>query len=196
MSSWRPLDRSSAILPIATIALTFALTPAAGAGAAARQEGADADEAAGEGKAKCADAAYRQFDFWLGRWEVRDSDGTVLGSNHIQSILSGCALQEDWTGASGSRGRSLNMYDAASESWHQTWVDEQGQLLRLDGGLEEGSMVLSGEVLSRQQPGTTVLHRVTWEPLEDGRVRQHWEASRDDGETWGTLFEGFYSRRE
>lgn len=180
------------------LACALAVAPGVAAGGIQQptQTGGGAQSgASGEGE-RCGAPAYREFDFWLGRWEVRDADGTLLGHNHIQSILSGCALQEDWTGASGSRGRSLNMYDGTRGRWHQTWVDAQGQLLRLDGGLEAGSMVLSGEVLSTRQPGTTVLHRITWEPLEDGRVRQHWEASRDDGETWGTLFEGFYAPRE
>jgi len=35
-----------------------------------------------------------------------------------------------------------------------------------------------------------------WMPLQDGRVRQHWEATTDGGKTWTTVFDGYYSRRE
>jgi hypothetical protein len=31
--------------------------------------------------------------------------------------------------------------------------------------------------------------------LDDGRVRQHWRASKDGGETWVTVFDGYYSRK-
>jgi hypothetical protein len=40
-----------------------------------------------------------------------------------------------------------------------------------------------------------VVDRITWIPLEDGRVRQVWEASRDYGNTWQVLFDGTYARR-
>jgi hypothetical protein len=31
--------------------------------------------------------------------------------------------------------------------------------------------------------------------LPDGRVRQHWETSKDGGATWTTAFDGYYRRR-
>jgi hypothetical protein len=43
-------------------------------------------------------------------------------------------------------------------------------------------------------PGKSV-NRVTWQPLPDGRVRQHWEASEDGGTTWKTAFDGYYTKR-
>jgi hypothetical protein len=40
------------------------------------------------------------------------------------------------------------------------------------------------------------INRVTWSTLDDGRVRQHWENSTDQGETWTTSFDGYYARSE
>jgi hypothetical protein len=37
----------------------------------------------------CTAPEYRQFDFWIGDWEVRSAQGRVLGHNRITSILSG-----------------------------------------------------------------------------------------------------------
>jgi hypothetical protein len=54
-------------------------------------------------------------------------------------------------------------------------------------------------VLSGERPGReagVVRHRITWTPLPDGTVRQHWQASRDDGATWDDLFDGRYVRRD
>ncbi|MFQ5678572.1 MAG: hypothetical protein ACE5HP_03855 [Gemmatimonadota bacterium] len=141
----------------------------------------------------CADSAHRQFDFWLGEWEVTNPAGKAAGTNRITRILGGCVLREEFTSASGGyAGTSLNIYDAAGGRWHQTWVDTRGLLLRLDGGLRDGRMVLEGDRVDRQ--GRSVRDRITWEALEGGRVRQVWTVSRDGGESWSRVFEGIYSR--
>ena len=33
--------------------------------------------------AACADPAYRQFDFWIGEWQVHTPDGKLAGTNRI-----------------------------------------------------------------------------------------------------------------
>lgn len=144
--------------------------------------------------APCSAPQHRQFDFWLGDWEVKDASGKPAGTNRIESILGGCAIRETWQGTQGLDGTSLNLY-APDGKWHQTWVDDQGNLLELAGGLEEGKMVMRGTTPSRREPGKTVLHRVAWTPLDGGRVRQFWEASLDDGKTWAVQFDGVYSRK-
>jgi hypothetical protein len=143
----------------------------------------------------CSNEAYRAFDFWIGHWRVTE-DGKLAGENRIEPILGGCALSESWRGAGASRGRSLNFYDTATNSWHQTWIDNSGGALYLTGGLEDGRMVLSGERPPRpaSESNAPTLHRITWTPLPEGRVRQHWEASQDGGATWRTLFDGLYQR--
>ena len=146
------------------------------------------------GQAPCADEAHRQFDFWVGTWIVTNAQGTEVGTNRISAILGGCVLLEEWQSAGPYSGKSLNIYDAANDSWHQTWVDNGGMLLQLDGGLEDGNMVLTG---MRPGPdGSPVQHRITWEPLEGGDVRQTWDTSGDDGQTWTNQFDGLYSKKE
>ncbi len=142
----------------------------------------------------CRGEEHRQFDFWLGEWEVHGtSSGDPAGTNRIVSLFDGCAIQENWRGVRGSVGSSYNIYDAVSGRWHQTWVDNSGNLLLLDGGLEEGKMVLRGE---RPSPdGGKVLHIVSFEPREDGTVRQVWRTSSDDGRTWRTVFDGTYVKK-
>ena len=41
-----------------------------------------------------------------------------------------------------------------------------------------------------------MLHRITWEPLESGEVRQTWDRSTDGGDTWSNLFDGLYAPGE
>ena len=139
----------------------------------------------------CDAPQYRQFDFWIGDWDVT-ADGQPAGTNSVHSIHGGCAIQENWqgTGPGGISGTSFNIYDSSTGRWHQTWVDASGLLLQLDGGWMNGSMVLSGSrsTLTAGQ----VIDRITFTPNEDGSVRQLWEASRDDGATWTTVFDGLY----
>lgn len=140
----------------------------------------------------CSAPEHRQFDFWIGDWEVTDPAGAPQGTNRIEPILGGCVLKESWSGTGGSEGNSFNLYHAPTRRWHQTWVDDHGTLLLLDGGLEDGSMVLTGT--SKARDGGTVSHRITWTPRPDGSVRQHWQTSRDDGATWSDAFDGTYRK--
>ena len=95
----------------------------------------------------CSAPEHRQFDFWVGDWDVTTPTGKPAGHNRIESILNGCALRETWTGAGGGRGTSYNAWDRQRGRWHQTWVDDDGLLLQLEGGLADGKMVLEGETL-------------------------------------------------
>jgi len=139
----------------------------------------------------CSGAKYHQFDFWIGDWTVTANE-QLAGTNRIQPIQDGCALQENWQGAGpgGVSGSSFNMYDHVTDQWHQTWVDSSGTLLQLDGGLVAGNMVLQGVRPAADGSGSST-HRITWTPNPDGSVRQLWEASTD-GETWTVLFDGLY----
>ena len=91
----------------------------------------------------CAAPEHRQFDFWVGTWDVFGPAGRQVGANRIERIADGCALLEQWTGSGNVTGKSLNIYDASDGRWHQTWVDSSGTLLMLAGGLVGDSMVMS-----------------------------------------------------
>ncbi|MDX1661593.1 MAG: hypothetical protein R3326_07365 [Gemmatimonadota bacterium] len=136
----------------------------------------------------CSSPDHRAFDFWLGEWDVYDPKGEKVGENTITVIEDGCALRERWVSSAGNTGRSLNYYDASTGKWYQTWVASSGRPLRLVGGREGDAMVMGMET-------PAIHHRITWTPNEDGSVRQHWEISRDGGESWETGFDGEYRPR-
>ncbi|HSC63802.1 MAG TPA: hypothetical protein VLD35_09225 [Caldimonas sp.] len=142
----------------------------------------------------CQSVEHRQFDFWVGHWEVFGPAGKKVGENRIELIADGCALLEQWTGQGGVTGKSLNIYDAVDRRWHQTWVDNGGTLLMLAGRLVDRSMVMSMTGPSPTDPQVTVQQRITWTPAGDGSVRQLWELSSDAGTTWTVLFDGRYVR--
>jgi hypothetical protein len=151
---------------------------------------ADAAHAQATPPPACAAPEYHQFDFWIGRWTVIGKAGAVAGVSRIEGILDGCGVRETWTGASGSNGTSLNLYNRASGTWEQYWIDNAGNRLLLRGGLRDGAMVME----SVEADGKPSTQRVTWTPNADGTVRQHWEATPDGGKTWATQFDGMYSR--
>lgn len=138
---------------------------------------------------------FSQFDFWLGTWDVRLSDGKRVGTNRITKEQGGCVLVENWTSGRGGTGISLNYYDPDAQQWVQNWVDAGGSLITIRGGLQDdGSMLLEGFIQSVGQAGKHAF-RGRWTVLDDQRVEQFFEESQDDGATWSEWFRGFYSRR-
>lgn len=148
------------------------------------------------------DERFRQFDFWLGRWEVYgnlDKTGPLYGHNTITSTEQGCLIMEQWKGASGSSGTSMNYYDGILKQWVQRWVSGGGIVIDYTGGLIEQpenkpAMQLVGKIYyaSIQQLPKIRDFRGTWTPLDKGVVQQFFEESVDGGKTWYPWFNGFY----
>ena len=149
----------------------------------------------------CIAPQYREFDFWLGEWEVRDAAGQVLGRNRISKRHGGCVVVEEWESARGGSGSSFNIYDQPTKQWHQFWVDatgtnwlssdKQGNPATLRGGIRDGTMVMTSHPDTVPSIGLT---RATWRPLPNGGVQQTFESSSDGGKTWTVSFDGFYSK--
>ena len=140
----------------------------------------------------CSGPEYRQFDFWLGNWEVRDKKGVLEGTNRV-TLENNCVVQEEWKSSdSDQTGKSLSMYDYRTKKWFQSWYDSWGNMLTISGNPRKGSMVMRGERLTPQ--GKIALERTVWTPLADQRVHQVWDYSMDGGETWTQRFEGFYKK--
>ena len=140
------------------------------------------------------DERFRAFDFWIGHWEVSGAKGQVAGTNKIEKAEAGCLLIEHWTGNSGGTGTSMNYFDPAKGKWVQVWVASAGYSILIEGGLEDGKMVLVGHLIGPK--GTRTPFRGTWTPLPDGRVRQFFEQSTDEGATWAPWFDGYYKRKD
>lgn len=140
------------------------------------------------------DERFSQFDFWVGSWDVHDAGGNYAGSNVIERAERGCVLIENWSGASGSTGTSINYLDITGDSWVQIWNSASGSQIRIRGGITDSGMLLVGQI-HYVASATTAPFRGLWTLLPDGRVRQFFEQSNDGGETWSPWFEGFYTRQ-
>jgi len=157
------------------------------AASAAAQETAPPDPCGGE--------AFKQFDFWLGAWDVTTPDGTLAGENLITSEENGCLVLERWRSTGGGTGQSYNYFNPATEKWRQVWIS-QGGMIDYEGGLTEtGSMKLEGTITyvgtGQQAPFTG-----EWTPNEDGTVTQYFEQYDAESDTWNPRFTGLYTRKE
>jgi hypothetical protein len=135
------------------------------------------------------------FDFWLGRWEVRMPDGTLIGTNTITKRDGGCSIQERWEGAGGSTGTSVSFYLPSREEWRQVWTGSGGTLFDITGKAENGSMHMEGTI-EYVETNRVVAFRGTWTEGADGRVRQRMEEFDLAAQTWVLWFDGFYRRLE
>lgn len=155
-----------------------------------------APAAAAGGSTPCSSSAHREFDFWLGEWDVTNPEGSPAGKSFVTLELRGCVVHEHWEGAGsgvGFDGQSFNLYEESSKTWRQSWVDNMGQgLALLQGGYAGGKMVLLGE---KETPRGRRWVRVTWSSPAPDQVRQTVEASADGGKTWTMNFDGRYRRR-
>jgi hypothetical protein len=132
-------------------------------------------------------AENRQFDFWIGEWDVQTKDGVHAGDSKIQKILNGCGLLENWEG--GGPGKSMNSYNTVRRQWQQMWVDAGGEVHEYAGNLVNGEMIMEGP--AADHGGNKTVRRMTFTPLSDGRVKQKGETSAD-GKQWTTEYEFFY----
>jgi hypothetical protein len=140
----------------------------------------------------CSDPNYRQFDFWIGEWDVFVGEN-FAGTNKVERILDGCVLMENWVGSKGGKGHSFNVFDNTSGKWEQTWVDNQGGVIHFYGTFADGKMALEGNTVG--QNGEPARSKLSFWNNTDGTVRQLWELSTDDGKSWTVIFDGLYKRK-
>lgn len=140
----------------------------------------------------CAAEEYRAFDFWIGEWSVvpNGSDQQVATSR-IERVSNGCAIRETWMPLSGGDGASLTARDPEDGSWHQLWIGSQPGRVHFEGGPVDGGMVLTG-YWGTDSEGVPQLVRMTYTMRDDGTVRQHGQASSDEGENWTDSFDFIY----
>jgi hypothetical protein len=140
-------------------------------------------------------AEARQFDFWVGEWDVnlrvRQDDGTwedrIRSAAKIYPILSGKAILELWSDdrVAGIKGYSLRYFDPARDEW-VLWLNWPGQN-------RSGSSSLSGTFrhgrgeffsTSQAQDGTETISRYTFSDITDDSLRWDDAFSKDGGLTW------------
>lgn len=147
--------------------------------------------------AGCASEESRQFDFWLGEWDVSpsgSSSGAIIAESSITLTDQGCVIMEHWRPFGGAHGHSLNMYDPTTQSWHQSWMAAAPLRTEYRGSFSNG--VMSFEALTLL-PGVPegARSRMNFQRIDDNTVRQ-WGEQLDAGATeWTVTWDLTYRRR-
>lgn len=136
---------------------------------------------------------YRQFDFWIGEWDVTDK-GKKIANSSIQRIVGDCVVFENYFQLDGYVGKSFNFFDAALGKWRQIWVDGLGKVSEFIGEYKDDAMRFEGE--THRSDGNKMLRRMTLSKLGPDRVRQYSERSLDGGKTWAAGIDFIYIRKK
>lgn len=146
----------------------------------------------------CADTPEnRQFDFWVGEWNVETTQGGVpAGQSKIELILGDCVVQENWqSNGNPYSGKSYNMYNSALKRWEQYWVDNSAGNIFFYGGLKDGVMDYWTDEIP-QPSGPPLKRHLQFFKLGPDKVRQFSQGSTDGGKTWRPEYDFTYIRKK
>ena len=151
---------------------------------------------AAEVSKSCSDPEFRKFDFWIGDWDTFDLPITPTSKstarNHVDSILEGCVIREDYDQFDGLHGQSFTIYDAPRKVWHQSWVTNRGALLVLEGKRSGDHITLEGDMIAAKAKQRV---NVVWYPQGED-VRETATVSSDGGKTWKPLFDILFRKHK
>ncbi|HET8891415.1 MAG TPA: tetratricopeptide repeat protein [Candidatus Angelobacter sp.] len=138
----------------------------------------------------CQTAEFRQFDFWIGDWDVHNPAGQKVGDNQITREQDGCLLVEHWKSGRGiETGTSFNYFDVRDKKFHQIYFDNSGNAGAyppMAGGVVDNKMIMISD--EKVSP----IFRWTWYVLSPGKVRQMAEQSDDQQKTWRVIWDSTY----
>ncbi len=148
----------------------------------------------------CAGPEYRDFDFWIGEWEVYGVKGKKAGDSRISLILDSCIILEEWESASQPgnftyKGKSFNTYNKSTKQWQQTWVDNAGYTTHYVYGKYGDNKIEFSTEPFRIHKDTLAIYRLTFYRLGQDKVRQHGEQTKDNGKSWTTQYDLEYRRK-
>ncbi len=142
------------------------------------------------------DKHAREFDFWIGEWDVYPTGaGNIVGHSLIEMISGGCALLENWDSPN-STGKSINFIDPVTNKWKQSWAGSYAQGIQefVDGEYSDGAMRFTFETTDAK--GTKQIGRFMFFNVSADTVRQFNETSSDNGKTWTTNYDFTYVRKK
>lgn len=149
----------------------------------------------------CSSPEYRQFDFWIGDWDVFALNGKKAGDSKISLILDSCIILEEWTSAgmfNGLRyaGKSYNSWNKNLKQWQQTWVDNAGSSTAYTKGKYENKTIVFSTDPFPFSKDTMAVRKLSFFDLGPDKVRQLGEISKDKGATWKTEYDLEYRRKK
>jgi hypothetical protein len=143
--------------------------------------------------------ASTDFDFWIGRWDVRNErlKGRLCGSTEWETfaatceatLLKGALGNMDYFVADASRpgfvGMTVRLFDRERERWSIYWADNARGVFEppVVGGFTNGVGIFEGD---DQHEGRPVRVRFVWTHETPHTARWEQAFSTDGGATWET----------
>jgi len=158
----------------------------------------------------CPAPEARQFDFWIGEWNVRNRQSppanpgawyeTGNATDRVYPVVHGCAIIEHWRGTTFQgfvTGFSVRAWNADSGQWDLVllWPSpEQPRFGELHGAFSHGR----GEFLARRgtPTGDTTITRFSFADITPTALRWQSENSNDGGASWSSTWIMEFSRRD
>jgi len=149
-----------------------------------------------------ADSKAREFDFWVGEWNVYSNvNKNLVGYSRIEKISGDCAILENYKSVQTSyNGKSINNYDGTKGCWEQMWVGSSGVELPgpdvqrfVDGHYKDSAMRFTFETTVQ---GKKAIGNFIFYNLGPDKVRQYQETSIDGGQTYQVGYDLLYLRRK
>lgn len=146
--------------------------------------------------AGCIERESRQFDFWLGEWDVSQTGKTeIIAESSITLADQGCVILEAWRPFQGASGHSINGYDRQAKEWKQTWIDATGRITPYGGTMQDGTLIMDDR---GSQPSTNpkiTKSRMNFRKIDESSVRQWGEGWDSAAKNWIVTWDLTYHRR-
>jgi hypothetical protein len=141
-----------------------------------------------------ADPMFRQQDFTIGSWDV-SRNGQKNAEVHMERVLGGCAIQEHWMVPAGKNGAGIGLftYSRVLRAWTYAWAADTGAATMFTGQALSPTEIRYDTERALPNGGKRVRHW-TLSLLPDGRIRELSVGSDDNGATWTTEYELFWTK--
>jgi hypothetical protein len=136
-----------------------------------------------------------QFDFWIGKWDLY-SEGSMMGTNTVDTILEGNAIEENFVEFPPDpfHGKSWTTFNAVTQKWEQTTVDNKGHHSFFTGEFKNDTMTLVRDFLNAK--GEKRKQRMLFYNIAPNGLEWNFAVSANDGKTWATLYMVVYKRKK
>lgn len=140
----------------------------------------------------CTSPEYRQLDFWVGKWNVYNSEIILSATSEISLINDGCAIHESYKATSGYSGSSINYYELSNHRWVQYWIDNRGSYVNFSGYFNEESMIFNASGF--EDIDGSYIRRMRIIFVSEDEVRQSSDRSYNRGDSWVPEYRLIYKR--
>jgi hypothetical protein len=137
----------------------------------------------------------KEFDFWLGDWNVYDyKTKKLIGRSKIKKVAGSFGIEESFYSIPGPfHGKSLNKYNYLKGQWEQFWIDNNGLNHFFVGQYDSLSKKMVFKKEDKKGDGIWY-HELIYERQADGSIRQIWKQTNNH-KNWLINFNGLYVKR-